>query len=202
MALFKSLVPIAIFWLAAAVSMPVFGQTSDGEIAITVTDPTGAVVPRATVTITGAETGNKIRTVATNESGLASAPLLPPGVYIIVVSANGFKNAVRSGIVLRVGQVIALPVGLETGSTSESVTVVGQTPLLEEKSSTLAQVVEQQRILGLPLNGRNYLDLAKLSPGAIPAIGSRDGTFAAYGLNGMQNSFLLDGARNVNYLRG
>jgi hypothetical protein len=52
------------------------------------------------------------------------------------------------------------------------------------------------------LNGRNYLDLAKLSPGAIPAIGSRDGTFAAYGLNGMQNSFLLDGARNVNYLRG
>ena len=78
----------------------------------------------------------------------------------------------------------------------------GQTPLLEEKSGTLAQVIDQQQLRSLPLNGRSYLDLARLSPGVIPAIGSRDQTFSAYGLNGMQNSFLLDGARNVNYLRG
>jgi len=199
----KSRKPFAICLLAAAgLCAPVYAQTSDGEIAITVTDPTGAVVPGTAVTITGAATGNMIRTLQSNERGLASAPLLPPGVYDIVVSASGFKTAVRSGIVLRVGQVIALPVELETGSMSESVTVVGQTPLLEERSGTLAQVMDTQQILQLPLNGGNYLDLARLTPGAIPSIGSRDQTFSAYGLNGIQNSFLLDGARNVNYLRG
>jgi hypothetical protein len=195
--------PLATLLLASAsFCTPIAAQTSDGEIAITVNDASGAVVPGAAVTITGAEMGNKIRTLQTNERGLASAPLLPPGIYDIVVSAAGFKNAVRRGIVLRVGQVTALTIELETGSMSESVTVVGQTSLLEEKSGTLAQVVEKLQILSLPLNGRNYLDLAKLSPGAIPAIGSRDQTFSAYGLSGMQNSFLLDGARNVNYLRG
>jgi hypothetical protein len=187
---------------SACVWTPCAAQTSDGEISITVIDSSGAVVPGAAVVITGSDTGAKIRTVQTNERGLASAPLLPPGAYDIVVSASGFKNAVRSGIVLRVGQAMALPITLETGSMSESITVVGQTPLLEEKSGTLSEVVDQQQLRSLPLNGRNYLDLAKLSPGAIPAIGSRDQTFSAYGLNGMQNSFLLDGARNVNYLRG
>src|SRR5437762_3378239 len=91
---------VAIALLAAVWGWtPGAAQTSDGEISITITDPSGAVVPGAAVIIMGSETRAKIRTLQTNERGLASAPLLPPGVYDIVASASGFKNAVRTGIV-------------------------------------------------------------------------------------------------------
>ncbi len=73
---------------------------------------------------------------------------------------------------------------------------------LRKKSATLDQVVNSKEMIDVPLNGRNYLALANLSAGAIPSFGSRDQTFSAYGNNGLQNAFLLDGGRNENYLRG
>jgi len=97
---------------------------------------------------------------------------------------------------------LAYKVTLETGSSSQSVTVTGQAPLVEDKSSTLAQVITSRQLIDLPLNGRNYLAVANLTAGAIPSSGSRDQTFSAYGNTGLQNAFLLDGARNENYLRG
>ena len=177
-------------------------QTSTGEIDITVEDQTGAVIPGAKITITGSETGNVARSLLTSGVGLAGAPLLQPGTYDIALTATGFEKLVRRGIVLRVGDVLSLRLTLTPGSTTEQVTVVGQTPLLEEKSVTLGQVMEQQQMTELPLNGRNYLDLGRLAAGAIPSQGSRDQTFSAYGNNGLQNAFLMDGARNENYLRG
>jgi len=177
-------------------------QTSTGEIDITVQDPTGAIVPKAGITITGSETGNLVRTLSTNGSGIAEAPLLQPGSYDIAVSLTGFEKLLRRGIVLHVGDVLNLRLTLTPGSTTEEITVVGQTPLLEEKSTTLGQVMETGQMEQLPLNGRNYLDLGRLAAGAIPSQGSRDQTFSAYGNGGLQNAFLLDGARNENYLRG
>jgi len=193
----------ALLALAALLSTPILiAQTSTGAIEITLIDPSEAVIPGAEVVISGAETGNVVRTLATNAVGVAAAPLLPPQVYNIAVSAAGFNKLLRNGIVLRVGETVNLRLRLEPGSTTESVTVVGQTPLLEERSGTLSHVVEQKQILDLPLNGRSYLQLANLAAGAVPSRASRDGSFSAYGNNGLQNAFLLDGARNVNYLRG
>lgn len=191
-----------IFLFAALLAPPLAAQTSTGEISVSVTDASGAVVPAASVSVTGSETGNVLRTLSTNERGLASVPLLPPGSYDISVNLQGFKTALRKGITVSAGSIVSLPLQLETGNASESITVSGEAPLLEEKSATLGHVVNEQQIQTLPLNGRNYLSLANLTPGAIPASGSRDQTFSAYGNTGLQNAFLLDGARNENYLRG
>jgi hypothetical protein len=177
-------------------------QTSTGQIDVTVLDPTGAVIPNARITVTGSETGNVARTLNTNAEGIATAPLLKPDTYDITVAATGFNKLVRSGIVLHVGDILNLRLSLEPGGTTEAITVTAEAPMVEEKSGTLAHVMEERQILGLPLNGRNYLNLANLAPGAIPSKGSRDNSFSAYGNTGLQNAFLLDGARNENYLRG
>ena len=194
--------PSKLMMGALLVSMPLLAQTSTGEIDITVQDPTGAVIPKAATSITGSDTGNLARTITTNDVGLAEAPLLQPGTYDSIVAVAGFEKLVRRRIVLHVGDVLNLRLTLTPGSATTEVTVVGQTPLLEEKSVTIGQVMEQREIVQLPLNGRNYLELGRLAAGAVPSQGSRDQTFSAYGNNGLQNAILLDGARNVNYLRG
>ena len=191
-----------IAFSALVVSAALVAQTSTGEIDITVQDPSGAVVPKAAITLTGSDTGNVARSLATNESGIAEAPLLQPGTYDVAVSVTGFEKLARRGIVVHVGDTVTLRLTLTPGSTTESVTIVGQTPLLEEKNVTLTQVMESNQIVQLPLNGRNYLDLGKLAAGAVPSQGSRDQTFSAYGTGGLQNAFLMDGARNESYLRG
>src|SRR5215471_19128282 len=191
-----------LLWALLLVCVPLGAQTSSGEIDITVQDSSGAAIPKASITTTGSTTGNLVRTLATNESGLAEAPLLQPESYDIVVTAGGFDKLVRRGVVLSVGDVLTLHLTLTPGSTASEITVVGETPLVEEKSITIGHVVDEKEILELPLNGRNYLELGNLAPGAVPSEGSRDGTFASYGNGGLQNAFLLDGARNENYLRG
>ena len=143
-----------------------------------------------------------LRTLQTNEFGVAPIPLVPPGNYDVSVTATGFKNVVRRGVAVAVGSVADVPITLEAGSPNESVTVTAEAPVVEDKSATLGQVVSEKQIIDLPLNGRNYLALANLTAGAIPSTGSRDQTFSAYGNTGLQNAFLLDGGRNENYLRG
>ena len=188
--------------LAGIVYVPFsLAQTSTGQMNITVMDSSGAVIPGATVTITGADTGNLVRTLKTNNVGVAEAPLLQPLAYTITASAQGFKELVRKGVVLRVGDVMELPLTLETGSTTQEVTVVGQSPLLEQNTGTLAEVLSTNAITQLPINGRNYLLLGNDLPGAIPS-GGKDNTFFMYGNSGMQNAFVLDGARDESYMRG
>ncbi len=180
----------------------VWGQTSTGQIDVEVKDSSGAVVPAAQIQMASADSGNIARTLTSNGSGIASATFLQPGKYNITISVPGFETSKQEGVNVRVGETVSLPVTLKTGHASESVTVVGQSSLVEQKSSTLAQVTEQREIRGLPLNGRNYLQLANLTAGAVPSSSSRDNSFSAYGNTGLQNAFLLDGARNDNYLRG
>ncbi|HJZ99138.1 MAG TPA: carboxypeptidase regulatory-like domain-containing protein, partial [Candidatus Solibacter sp.] len=191
-----------LLWAVLLVCTSLAAQTSTGEIDVTVQDASGAVIPKAKITITGSATGNLVRTLITSEAGLAAAPLLQPESYDVVVTADGFEKLVRRAVVLSVGDVLTLHLTLTPGSTASEITVTGQTPLVEEKSITIGQVVDEKEILELPLNGRNYLELGNLAPGAVPAEGSRDQTFSSYGNGGLQNAFLLDGARNENYLRG
>jgi hypothetical protein len=179
-----------------------FAQTSTGEISISVVDPMNAVVPGATISINGSDTGNIIRTLQTNGEGLATAPLLPPGTYDVAISAPGFKRIDRTRIPVNVGQTADLRIQLQPGSTQESITVSGSAPLIEDKASALTQVISQRQMLAVPLNGRSYLTVANLTPGAVPTVGAKDSSFTAYGNTGLQNAFLLDGARNVSYVRG
>ncbi|MDQ6699964.1 MAG: carboxypeptidase regulatory-like domain-containing protein, partial [Acidobacteriota bacterium] len=186
----------------ASASAPVAAQTSAGEITGVVSDPSGAVVPNAAVELLGAQTGDVVRKLQTNGEGGFSAPLLRPGQYSVAVSAAGFKRLLRSNIDLRVDDVLTLHLTLEPGAASESITVSASTEMLEEKTNSVGQVIDTKTIEDLPLNGRNYLQLGALTAGAVPSDRSRDKSFSAYGNRGLQNAFLLDGARNQNYLRG
>lgn len=177
-------------------------QTSTGQINGVVLDSSGAVIPGATIRLTGADTGDLVRTLTTSQDGSFVAPLLRPATYSVEASAQGFKKLVRTGIVLRVDDNLSLRLTLDPGVVSESVNVSERADLLEEKSNTVGQVVDERTMQQLPLNGRNYLQLGNLSAGAVPNTRSRDRTFSAYGNRGLQNAFLLDGARNQNYLRG
>jgi outer membrane receptor protein involved in Fe transport len=180
----------------------VVAQTSSGQINGTVQDSSGAVVAGAEVKLIGSETGDVVRTLTTSASGTFSAPLLRPGAYTLEVTYPGFKRLVRSGVTLRVDEILDLRLSIEPGAVSDSVSVTAEAPLLDESTHSIGQVVDSRTILQLPLNGRNYLQLGNLTAGAVPNTRSRDRTFSAYGNRGLQNAFLLDGARNQNYLRG
>jgi hypothetical protein len=188
--------------LGVSVISIIHAQTSSGSISGTVLDSSGASVPGAQVQLLGTDTGDLVRTFVTAEDGRFVAPLLRPMTYTIEVTAPGFKQLQRSGITLRVDDALDLRLALELGSAAESVQVTASAELLEEGNNTVGQVVNEQTMQQIPLNGRNYLQLGNLSAGAVPNTRSRDRTFSAYGNRGLQNAFLLDGARNQNYLRG
>lgn len=191
---------LILFLLAAPAVM--LGQAATGELSITITDPSGATVKNADVTITGTDTGAVVRVLKSNDRGIAEVPLLQPGRYNAHIAAPGFKTVDRNGFNVSVGDVISLDITLSLGQPTETITVTGDTPLIEDKSETIAQVISNKQVTDLPLNGRNYLDAANYIPGTIPTAAGRDNSFTAYGNSGLQNAFLLDGSRNVNYLRG
>lgn len=191
-----------LFIASLCCTAALLAQTSTGQMSVTVEDITGGVIPGATVTIIGSDTGELVRTLNTNEAGTATAALLRPGAYTVTATREGFKRLERTGIVLRVDDALSLRLRLEPGGVTESISVTAQAELLEEKTHSVGQVVDNRTMEQLPLNGRNYLQLGNLTAGAVPNTRSRDRTFSAYGNRGLQNAFLLDGARNTNYLRG
>jgi hypothetical protein len=184
-----------------AMAAALHAQSSTGDINVTVTDSTDAAVADAKVTITGAETGAVVRQLNTNGSGLAQAALLNPGAYEIRVEKEGFKSVNRTGIVLRVTDVLNLRIPLEVGTASQSVTIEGEAPLVETSSNAQGQVISSGTIQQLPLNGRNYLQLAVMTAGTVPSA-NKDQSFSAFGNRGMQNVYLLDGGMNQSYIRG
>src|SRR5438132_1639949 len=142
-------------------SLPAFAQTL-GTITGEVKDSSGAVVPGATVTVTNKAT-NATRTTASNAVGLFDFPALPPGEYTVKTELDGFKTATRD-IELQVQQTATVNFRLELGTLSETTMVTGVSPLVETSNATIGTVIENRRIVELPLNGRNYLSLVALSP--------------------------------------
>jgi hypothetical protein len=167
-----------------------------------VVDSSGAVVPGAHIRLLGTETGEVVRELTSVSDGTFAAPLLRPMAYTVEVTAQGFKKLMRPGIVLRVDDALNLRLALEIGAMTDAVTVSATVDLLEETTNTVGQTVDERTMQQLPLNGRNYLQLGNLSAGTVPDTRTRDLSFSAYGNRGLQNAFLLDGARNQNYLRG
>jgi hypothetical protein len=188
-----TLAAVALFTLSTTV---VHAQTA--QISGTVTDPTKAVVPGATLTIVNAET-NDTRGAVSNERGQYNVPFLPSGRYTVTCELQGFQKIRREGIVLETDQEIRVDFDLQAGEISESILVVG-TPVLASDTSSVGQVVTGQTISDLPLNGRNFLQLARLATGVLEsAAGDRaaeGGAFVANGARSVLNSFMLDGVDN------
>ncbi len=151
-------------------------QAPTGAIAGVVTDPTGAVIPSARVVITNNETGLK-RALATGAGGDYSAPALLAGVYEVTAEAPGFQRLARVAII-EAGSTTTVNLTMQLGATSETVTVDAASPQIRYDTNGVGGVVTRPQIEGLPLNGRSFLELAKLEPGAQPPTrGSNNRTF-------------------------
>jgi hypothetical protein len=147
-------------------SHPANAQSAGSTLTGVITDKSGALVNDAKVEIKNIDNG-QIREVTTNASGLYSAPNLQPGQYEVKVTASGFTSAVQKGIVLNVGMEQALNVTLQLGQVTETVEVNDLSPAIETTSSTVGATVEQRTVVELPLNGRDWTQLATLQPGVI-----------------------------------
>ena len=180
-------------------SASAWAQKDTGSIVGTVTDQTGAIVANAKVTVSDVERGIHLQT-ATNDSGQYVASPLRVGRYTVTVEHPGFKKAVSVPVDLDVQQRIAVDISLQVGQISEAIEVTGAAPLLETETSELGQVVDNKRMANLPLNGRNFAQLALLTAGTAPSEpGARDEGgfgFSANGARSLQNNFLLDGVDN------
>src|SRR5215475_9552472 len=166
-------------------------QEARGTITGKVRDASDAVMPGAQVRITDVARGTTI-TVTTNDAGLYQASYLLPGTYQIVIEVNGFKKYVRSGIILRIGDTLDIPVQLEIGQTSETVMVTAETPTLDTTSGSMAQTVDSRRVAELPLVHGDPYTMIGLSPGVTFARDQRlDRPFEPTHIVG----FTIDGTR-------
>src|SRR6187455_1420342 len=152
---------LLVGWAWLLLCAPCFGQAL-GTITGEIKDSTGAVLPGATVTVLNKAT-NATRTTVTNAVGLFDFPALQPGTYSLKCELEGFKAA-TSDVELQVQQTIRVNFTLELGTIAEMATVTGVSPLVETTNATVGTVIENRRIVELPLNGRNYLQLVALSP--------------------------------------
>ncbi len=192
-----------VFAIACFLLPCVAQETS--EITGRIVDVSGAVIAGANVQITSIATNVKWE-LKSNADGYYTQALLPPAEYRVAVSLTGFKQEVRN-VSLQMEQVGRLDFTLQVGSQSETIEVTASAPLLEASNASVGQVVDAQPIQDLPLNGRNYLDLAKLSVGVTEPSGygttgttgdrtKNGGGFVANGVRSDQNNFTLDGIDN------
>lgn len=188
------LVLAAYLGFASVCALAQIGDT--GQIQGTVKDPSGAVIPGATVTATEVDT-NRTSTAVTNSSGNYVFPSLPIGHYTIQVQVKGFTTAIQSGIELNVQQVAVIDETIQVGEVSQKVQVTSAAPLLNTQQASQGQVINSRRITAIPLNGRDYLQLALLSEGTVaPVSGSRHGGFSANGMRTSQNNYMINGVDN------
>jgi hypothetical protein len=179
-----------------------YAQLDTGAISGTIRDSTGAILQSATVRIVETETGI-VTSLLSNSDGFFSAPSLHIGKYNISASAVGFGTESRTDIDLRVQDRLNVDFTLSPGQTNTIVTVEGGAPLLQTEDSSMGQVVDDATMQNLPLNGRNYIQLATLGAGTSPSRrGAERDTFIANGAREIQNTYLLDGIDNKNKIVG
>ena len=174
---------------ASLAAVPARAQTPTGEISGVVVDPSGSAVPGVTITLTSAAT-NAVREVQTNSAGLYVIPAIPPGRYVLKAQISGFRAIERRDIDVQVGSSNRIPITLELGDLTETVEIRGGAPLVQSSNASIGTVIENRSIVELPLNGRNYLQLASLIPGA-----TTNGPSSSQGrqrMGGQRNSFALN----------
>jgi hypothetical protein len=183
-----------------------------GTILGTVKDQNGAILPGAAMTATN-ELTNLTRTVTADAAGNYTLPLLPVGKYTMTAELSGFKRYVRTGIVLEVNQSARVDITLLVGAVTEAITVEAGAQLVDTTTSALGEVIEERKMVQLPLNERNFLQLGLLQAGITPGIsvspiagspnpGGVASNFQVNGLRLQANNFLLDGADNNDPFHG
>ena len=188
----------AFLFVFAIIFAPVASASPTGSIAGVVKDQSGAVVSGVKLTLINIATNAK-EEAASDASGSFQFLELTPAVYALHVEGTGFKKEVLNDVVVQVDQITHLEVGLQVGSVAETIEVTDiATPLLETDRSTLSNVIDSQVVTDIPLNGRQYLDLALLTPGVLAsAPGVQGGGFNVSGARSQSNIFLLDGVSNI-----
>ena len=181
--------------LICATSICAFSQTTTGRIVGNVSDPSGAAVGGATVTITDVQR-NIGRSVTTDTSGEYVAPELQPGQYKVRAEAKGFKSVERINIVVAVAEDLRVNITLPPGQVSEMVVVTDEVPLVNSESATLGGTLTNAEINDLPLSGRNYENLLQLRPGVMRYPGGGFSTTSANGLRAEDNAYFVEGLFN------
>lgn len=197
---------LLLLFTAAAAS----AQVTTGTIFGAVTDPSGAAIVGATVTVTDIDKGTVV-TRKTDETGGFQFPFLIPGNYKVAVEQSGFKRAEQSGITLQVDQRARVDVQLTVGNVSETIEVTAAAPLVQSSSAETGQVIEQRAVQELPLNGRNFAQLVYLAPGVTPGQAGENlsgastfnpraaSNYNPLGQRANANGWVLDGIDNNEY---
>lgn len=186
--------------------LPLSGQGVEGAINGTIVDQTGSVVVDAAIKVVNPATG-LTRTATTSENGTFTVPLLPPGIYTVVVSKAGFANDERKDVQVVVAQSRTLDFSLRPGTVQQTVEVTATPPALETTDGTVGTVIEHQEIVDMPLNGGNFTQLVLLTPGAAPVEAGQQTAYivqegagaispSVAGQRGQENNYTLDGALN------
>ncbi|MCC6992047.1 MAG: TonB-dependent receptor, partial [Acidobacteria bacterium] len=189
--------------VAVCILLSVLGaaaQSTTGSIQGRINDAQSGTLPGVAVTVRNVDT-QLTRTTVTNESGNYDVQLLPPGAYEIVAELAGFRTQQRTGVRLTVNQAARIDFQLELSSVQESVEVRGQAPLVETVDSAVRQVIDAEKLVELPLNGRNFRALALIVPGVQSEVqggtlSNRGGGVNINGAGLTDNNFLLDGFNN------
>jgi Carboxypeptidase regulatory-like domain len=197
----RTLILLATILLGVCVSG--FAQDT-ANLRGTVTDKSGAVIPNAKVTVSNPEKGY-VRDLVTDSAGYYSAQAVPIGNYVITAEASGFQKLVRSGIALSVGQTQQVNMELTVGQVTQEVTVAGNVPKVQTETAAISSVITNQQIQNLDLNGRNWVTLALLIPGASPDngldathVGVAGNNSISFNGNRMQyNNWEIDGGNNT-----
>ncbi|MCA1578762.1 MAG: carboxypeptidase regulatory-like domain-containing protein [Acidobacteria bacterium] len=197
--------------LSIGLLVGVHAQSSTaGNITGTVRDPQGAAVPKAEITLIEEKTG-ATRTVTTNDDGFYNVPSLIPGVYTISTAPAGFKKTIVPSVELHVNENKTVNIDLQVGQVTETVTITSDTQTVETRSGEVSSLITEKQVTELPLNGRNYAQLALMVPGVSPVTQSgAGGAFATRGtglnsgvdmsVNGNQsnaNLWTVDGVNNM-----
>ena len=208
----RSCLQALLLLLCIGLLVGVYAQSAtSGSITGTVRDPQGAAVPKAEVTVTEEKTGVVVRTVTATDDGFYNITSLTPGIYSVSTSPAGFKKTVQTGVDLHVNENKTVNLDLQVGQVTETVTVTSESTPVELRSGEVSSLVTEKQVTELPLNGRNYAQLALMVPGVSPVTqAGAGGAFATRGtglnsgvdmsVNGNQsntNLWTVDGVNNM-----
>ena len=188
--------PRCLLILTGAVTA-LIAQSGTATINGTVDEPSGAAIVGAKVVVRNPDTGFT-RTTLTNEQGLYQMPGLRPGIYELTAEAPGFRRFAMKPFALEVDQTARIDVAMQVGDLAQEVQVVASAPLLQSENATIGAVIDTKKVVDLPLNGRNFVQLALLVPGVNSGQpgATRGGGISIGGARSEQNAFQLDGVSN------